>query len=223
MSRTDERSSGPFPDPSEPSSGLSSGLSSGPSEPSSAEPQGHGLRLCSWDAESDADVEAWLRGRTDPDFQRWNTPLVWDATFEGARESLRQRAESDAAGTTVAFRVTDAESGATLGQVGLSGIDTYLRRAVVGYWVLPEARGRRVATRALDLAAHWTFTELGIHRLELDHAVGHAASCRIAELCGFRYEGLLRGAAFAEGRQDVFRDAHLHARLATDPAPEGIR
>ncbi|MFF9041191.1 GNAT family N-acetyltransferase [Streptomyces sp. NPDC014892] len=223
MSRTDERSSGPFPDPSEPSSGLSSGLSSGPSEPPSAEPQGHGLRLCSWDAESDADVEAWLRGRTDPDFQRWNTPLVWDATFEGARESLRQRAESDAAGTTVAFRVTDAESGATLGQVGLSGIDTYLRRAVVGYWVLPEARGRRVATRALDLAAHWTFTELGIHRLELDHAVGHAASCRIAELCGFRYEGLLRGAAFAEGRQDVFRDAHLHARLATDPAPEGIR
>ncbi|WP_217177424.1 GNAT family N-acetyltransferase [Streptomyces sp. AC495_CC817] len=190
---------------------------------SSVEPYGHALRLCAWDPESDADVEAWLRGRTDPDFRRWNNPLVWDASFEGARESLRRRAESDAEGTTVAFRITDAESGATLGQVGLSGIDAHMRRAVVGYWVLPEARGRRVATRALDLAARWTFAELGIHRLELDHVVGHTASCRIAELCGFSYEGLMRGAAFAEESRQEFRDAHLHARLATDPTPEGIR
>ncbi|MER6157469.1 GNAT family N-acetyltransferase [Streptomyces sp. NPDC001868] len=187
-----------------------------------AEPHGHGLRLCTWDADSGADVEAWLRGRGDPEFRRWNTPMPWDESFEGARESLRRRAESDAEGKTVAFRITDAESGLTLGQVGLSGIDAYMRRAVVGYWVLPEARGRRVATRALDLAARWTFTELGIHRLELDHVVGHAASCRIAELCGFPAEGIMRGAAFDEGRHDAFRDAHLHARLADDPAPEGI-
>lgn len=187
-----------------------------------AEPYGYGLRLCAWDAESDADVEAWFRGRGDPDFRRWNTPTVLDGSPEGARKSLRQRAESDAAGKSVAFRVTDAESGATLGHVGLNAIDTFMRRAVVGYWVLPEARGRRVATRALDLAARWAFTERGIHRLELDHAVGHSASCRVAELCGFPYEGTLRGASFAEGRHDAFRDAHLHARLATDPAPGGM-
>ncbi|WP_328838555.1 GNAT family N-acetyltransferase [Streptomyces europaeiscabiei] len=207
MNRTDERSSGPFPDPS---------------RRPSADPHGHGLRLCAWDAESDADVEAWFLGRTDPDFQRWNTPMTLDGSLEGARESLRQRAESDAEGKTVSFRVTDAESGVTLGQVGLSGVDPFMRRAVVGYWVLPEARGRRVATRALDLAARWAFTQFGIHRLELDHVVGHAASCRVAELCGFPYEGTMRGAAFDEGRHDAFRDAHLHARLATDPTPGGI-
>ncbi|WP_371579289.1 GNAT family N-acetyltransferase [Streptomyces sp. NBC_01314] len=207
MSRTDERSSGPIPDPS---------------RRPSAEPHGHGLRLCAWDPESDADVEAWFLGRADPDFQRWNTPTTLDGSLEGARESLRQRAESDAEGKTVSFRVADAQSGVTLGLVGLSGIDAFMRRAVVGYWVLPEARGRRVATRALDLAARWAFTGFGIHRLELDHVVGHAASCRIAELCGFPYEGTMRGAAFDEGRHDAFRDAHLHARLATDPALEGI-
>ncbi|WP_327345136.1 GNAT family N-acetyltransferase [Streptomyces europaeiscabiei] len=207
MNRTDERSSGPFPDPS---------------RRPSADPHGHGLRLCAWDAESDADVEAWFLGRTDPDFRRWNTPMTLDGSLEGARESLRQRAESDAEGKTVSFRVTDAESGVTLGHVGLSGVDPFMRRAVVGYWVLPEARGRRVATRALDLAVRWAFTEFGIHRLELDHVVGHAASCRVAELCGFPYEGTMRGAAFDEGRHDAFRDAHLHARLATDPTPGGI-
>lgn len=148
--------------------------------------------------------------------------MTLDGSLEGARESLRQRAESDAEGKTVSFRVTDAESGVTLGHVGLSGVDPFMRRAVVGYWVLPEARGRRVATRALDLAVRWAFTEFGIHRLELDHVVGHAASCRVAELCGFPYEGTMRGAAFDEGRHDAFRDAHLHARLATDPTPGGI-
>ncbi|MFE7656668.1 GNAT family N-acetyltransferase [Streptomyces bottropensis] len=208
MSRTDERSAGPFPDPSPGGS--------------STEPHGYGLRLCAWDADSDAHVEAWFRGRADPDFRRWNTPMTLDGSLAGARESLRLRAESDEEGRTVSFRIADARTGVTLGQVGLSGIDVSMRRAVVGYWVLPEARGRRVATRALDLAARWTLTDFGIHRLELDHVVGHAASCRVAELCGFRYEGIMRGAAFDEGRHDAFRDAHLHARLATDPALEGI-
>lgn len=85
---------------------------------------------------------------------------------------------------------------------------------------LPEARGHRVATRALVLAARWAFTDLGLHRLELGHALGHHASCRIAERCGFPREGTLRGAMFETGRRDAFRDVHLHARLTTDPEVE---
>lgn len=91
--------------------------------------------------------------------------------------------------------------------------------AHVGYWVLPEARGRGVATRALSLASRLAFGELGLHRLELGHALGHEVSCRVAERGGYRYEGTLRGAMFEAGRQDAFRDAHLHARLASDPEP----
>ncbi|CAL9493309.1 hypothetical protein SUDANB15_03264 [Streptomyces sp. enrichment culture] len=77
-----------------------------------------------------------------------------------------------------------------------------------------------MAIRALLLAAHWALTELGLHRLELDHALGHEASCRVAERCGFGYEGTTRGAIFEAGRHDAFRDARLHARLATDPEPD---
>jgi RimJ/RimL family protein N-acetyltransferase len=69
------------------------------------------------------------------------------------------------------------------------------------------------------LATRWAFTQPGLHRFELDHALGHDASCRIAERCGYPYEGTLRGAMWEAGRHDAFRDAHLHARLATDPEP----
>ncbi|MGW0814249.1 GNAT family N-acetyltransferase [Streptomyces viridiviolaceus] len=182
-------------------------------------PRGHGLGLVPWDAGSAADVETWLRGCLDPEFQRWNTPLRLLTDVADARESLRARARDAADGRSASFRITDGESGATLGHIGLNEINQPLKLARVGYWVLPEARGRGVATRALLLVSHWAFEELGLHRLELGHAVGHEVSCRVAERCGYAYEGTMRGAMFEAGRHDAFRDAHLHARLAVDAEP----
>jgi RimJ/RimL family protein N-acetyltransferase len=181
---------------------------------------GPGIRLRSWDPGSDADVATWLRGTTEPEVRRWNTPLKPVTDLDGARESLRSRALRAAEGSSVGYCVTEADTGTTLGHIGVDAIDHALRRARVGYWVLPEVRGRHVATRALALAAHWAFTGLGLHRLELGHALGHDASCRVAARCGFRYEGTLRDAMFEAERHDAFRDVHLHARLATDPEPE---
>ncbi|WP_345009009.1 GNAT family N-acetyltransferase [Streptomyces shaanxiensis] len=180
---------------------------------------GHGLRLRPWDPDSEADVDAWFRGRTDPDFRRWNTPLRITTDLDSARKSLRDAARNSAEGSAAPYCVTDATTGALLGHIAVNVINPMMNSARVGYWVLPEARGRGVATRALALIARWALTDLGLHRLELDHAVGHDSSCHIAERCGFRYEGTLRGAMWEAGRHDAYRDMHLHARLATDPEP----
>ncbi|MDX3245782.1 GNAT family N-acetyltransferase [Streptomyces sp. ME18-1-4] len=181
---------------------------------------GHGLRLRLWNPESAADVDAWLRGHLDPEFTRWNTPLRTVTDTDGALESLRAKAADAAAGTSVNFCVTDDEDGTILGSVSVNMIDRIQSSGNVGYWILPEARGRQVATRCLLLAARWAFDEAGLHRLELGHALGHDASCRVAERCGFPYEGTLRGAMWESGRRDAHRDVHLHGRLATDPEPE---
>ncbi|MET7981408.1 GNAT family protein [Streptomyces sp. NPDC005281] len=180
---------------------------------------GLGLRLRPWDPESDADASAYLRGLTDPELQRWNTPLRFVRAIEDARAALGRRVAAARDGSGVSFCVTDAESDETLGHIGVNEIDHVTSCARIGYWVLPESRGRQVATRALLLAARYGFTELALHRLELGHAVGHEVSCRVAERCGFRHEGTLRGAMFEAGRHDAFRDVHLHGRLATDPEP----
>ncbi|MFH9859922.1 GNAT family N-acetyltransferase [Streptomyces sp. NPDC017202] len=190
--------------------------------PSAPVLDGHGLRLRPWDPESAADVDAWLRVHLDPEFLRWNTPLRAVTDTAGARESLRARTAATEAGTAVVLCVTDAADGTILGQVGLNAIDRVRSCANVGYWVLPEARGRQVATRSLNLATAWFFTRLGLHRLELGHALGHEVSCRVAERCGFRHEGTLRGAMWEAGRRDAWRDVHGHARLATDPDPAGL-
>ncbi|MFF2846917.1 GNAT family N-acetyltransferase [Streptomyces sp. NPDC058001] len=185
-----------------------------------AEIRGQGLHLRPWRADDPVDADAWLRGLIDPEFRRWNTPLRQVDDLADAYESLRARVKSAETGRVASFCVTDADTGTILGHIGLNEIDQNMRLARVGYWILPEARGRRVAGRALDLVSGWAFTELTLFRIELGHALGHDVSCRIAERCGYRYEGTLRGAMPEAGRWDQFRDAHLHARLATDPEPE---
>jgi RimJ/RimL family protein N-acetyltransferase len=188
--------------------------------PAAAEITGRGLSLRAWRAGSPEDADAWLRGVTDPEFRRWNTPVRPVETVEQADAAIRSRLQDMARGVCAAFRVTDAATGDTLGFIGCNSIEHVGRSGRMGYWVLPEARGRRVAQRALALASTWCFTEVGLHRISLDHALGHEASCAVAERCGYRYEGVMRGEMFDAGRRDAFRDAHLHARLATDPEPD---
>ncbi|WP_128375089.1 GNAT family N-acetyltransferase [Streptomyces cavernae] len=175
--------------------------------------------LRTWDPTSDVDAEAWLRGLTDPEFLRWNTLLTAVENLAAARDTLLAREEDRRQGGSASFCIADADSGAVLGHMGVNDINPVMRNARVGYWVLPEARGRGAARRALTLATRWAFAELPLHRLELGHALGNGASCRVADRCGFPYEGTLRGAMFEAGRKDAFRDVHLHARLATDPEP----
>ena len=58
--------------------------------------------------------------------------------------------------------------------------------------------------------ASWAFEVAGFHRLDLEHATGNTASCRVAGKAGFALEGVRRSARLlADGRHDV----HAHARL----------
>jgi RimJ/RimL family protein N-acetyltransferase len=177
---------------------------------------GDGLLLRPWDVGFEADAPAYLRGVADPEFRLWNNPLKHVDDLDAARHALRDRARLWDEGTAGAFCVTDAEHGTILGNVTLNAPYWPNRAATIGYWVLPEARGQGVATRALRLAADWAFG-FGLHRIALDHAVGNAASCRVAEHGGFTYEGTLRGAH--RNADGTFQDGHLHARLASDRVP----
>lgn len=183
-----------------------------------AEPRigGHGLLLRSWSADRAGDVEAWLRGVTDAEYMRWNTSTGSVTSFAEARASLARREDDRQSGLSVSYAITDETTGTILGHVAINGIVWDMRRAQVGFWVLPEARGRQVASRALVLASGRALDQLGLHRLELIHAVANRVSCRTAERCLYRYEGTLRHRMFAERNPSAFRDAHLHARIADD-------
>lgn len=173
--------------------------------------EAYGLLLRPWE---ETDLDAASRGLSDPEYRRWNTAHAPEPGEEGARAFIRSRIEGWESGTGASFAVT--EGGTVLGQVGVGTIDLTMRLARVAYWVLAEGRGRGVASRALEAVTRWAFRDLGLHRLELGHAVGNDASCGVARRCAYALEGVLREAMIDTA--GVPRDVHLHARLATDPA-----
>lgn len=110
--------------------------------------------------------------------------------------------------------VVESGTGEPLGRVGLHRhwADGDVE---VGYWVLPDHRGRAVATRAAVAAAHFGHDVLGLPRIGLIHAVANPASCRIAAAAGFALEGTARQEfEHPDGRR---YDYHHHARLSGDP------
>ena len=57
------------------------------------------------------------------------------------------------------------------------------------------------------------FGQVGLHRIELLHSTGNAASCRVAEKAGYVLEGTKRRQGL---HADGWHDMHLHARLRDD-------
>ncbi|WP_134684866.1 GNAT family N-acetyltransferase [Brevibacillus migulae] len=63
-----------------------------------------------------------------------------------------------------------------------------------------EDRGKGYATEALKLFSAYLFELKPIQRLQICTAKDNAAARRIAEKCGFIYEGTMRRAFFARGK-----------------------
>ncbi|MCT9821608.1 GNAT family N-acetyltransferase [Microbacterium sp. W1N] len=109
------------------------------------------------------------------------------------------------------------EGDVAVGNIGVTAIDRRHDTAWVSYWLAPVARGRGLATSALLAVCDRAFAD-GIHRLELGHRVNNPASCRVATTVGFAAEGIEREKLrYGTERFDV----ETHARLASDPSPEG--
>jgi RimJ/RimL family protein N-acetyltransferase len=61
-------------------------------------------------------------------------------------------------------RSSTLESGRVLGSIDM-GLNSEAYRGHIGYWVVRDARGRGVCTRALRLLSRWALEELGLIRL----------------------------------------------------------
>lgn len=163
--------------------------------------------------EADAAGMAEIFG--DPDVQRWN-PGPDPADIEAVRAWCAAAGDWSQGGHA-SFSVLEATSGLLLGTVSVHRIDPRSGDAEIGYRVAPAARGRRVASEAVSAASRWAFGAVGLVRLELLHADGHEASCRVARNAGYLLEGTTRQSyVYGDG---IRYDEHLHARLATDPEP----
>ncbi|MFJ2024378.1 GNAT family N-acetyltransferase [Streptomyces sp. NPDC087897] len=186
--------------------------------------RGGGLLLRRWRAE---DLPALLRAYDDPAMRRWLATQV--SGPDGAADWLEAQRTGWAAGTRFDFAVAEAgradgpggapeggpgagPGGELLGNIVLKRPDPLNGTAEVGYWTTAPARGRGVASRALTVLTDWAFTRFaasGLARLELLHQVDNAASCRVAEKCGYALARVIPALP-----PDHPLEGHVHARQA---------
>jgi RimJ/RimL family protein N-acetyltransferase len=103
-----------------------------------------------------------------------------------------------ASGRMLPLIAVDAERGEVLGGGTLHHLDADRAIVEIGYWLLPHARGRGVATRIARLLAEHAFS-LGVQRVEAYVNVGNSASDRVLERARFTREGVARSLPRPDG------------------------
>jgi RimJ/RimL family protein N-acetyltransferase len=162
----------------------------------------------------ETDLAAQLEAFSDQLFQHFSD---WAPhTKADARRHLVEQEQARQRGEQIEFALVDPhDHGVLLGGGSLNNVDLPQGRAAVGYWLVVQARGRGVATRAVRLMASWAFEHLGIARLELTCGPDNHASERVAQRCGFTREGVLRShMPFKGGRCDTVMFSLLPSELA---------
>ena len=109
--------------------------------------------------------------------------------------------------------------GEIVGQLNVSNmLHGSVSSATIGYWVAPEVAGRGVTPTAVALVTDYLFKSVGLHRVEIDIRPENAASLRVVEKLGFRFEGLKERFIHINGG---WRDHYVFA-LTSEEVPGGI-
>lgn len=158
-------------------------------------------------AEDAADALAMLQ---DPETVQWHAARrVVDLA---SAVDWCERGADWSSGSHATWHAVDRNTGRLAGNCSVFSIDLDFLTAKISYRVAPWTRRQRVGGDMVDAVTLWSFAELGLKRMQLEHAVPNIASCRLANARGFVLEGTLQSAS-VDGF-GVRHDDHVHGRLA---------
>lgn len=113
---------------------------------------------------------------------------------------------------TFAFAVTADDK--VIGSIGIFRQENiHKQTAELGYYIAEEYWGRGIMTEAVKKACKYVFNKSDIIRIYAEPFAHNAASCRVLEKAGFRYEGTLRSNAVKNGK---IIDMKMYALLKTE-------
>ncbi len=152
----------------------------------------------------------------------WLDP--WEATSPDPlvppmqyRQLVRAMSSEARGGRALPFTITCR--GEMVGQLSVAGIGWgSLRSAHIGYWVSRHVAGRGITPTAVALATDHCLFTMTLHRVEVNIRPENAASLRVVEKLGFRYEGLRLRYLHIDGQ---WRDHRTFALTAED-VPQGL-
>lgn len=143
-------------------------------------------------------VDALLPAFTDPELREAGNLPAFD--LDELIASIRDLPTLAEQGRLLALAAVDAANGDVVGGGTLHHLDVERRIVEIGYFVLPHARRRGIATTIARLLSQHGFS-LGIERVAAYVNVGNVASERVVERAGFTREGVVRSMPKPDGRR----------------------
>ena len=166
-----------------------------------------------WTLADAADLARALSNKRVQDNLRDGLPFPY--TEQDGRDYISAMLAADK-NETFAFAVT--AEGRVIGSIGVFRQGNIHRRtAELGYYIAEEYWGKGVMTSAVRQICAYVFANSDIIRIYAEPFSHNAASCRVLEKAGFRYEGTLLANAVKNGR---VIDMRMYALLKTDTNEE---
>lgn len=161
------------------------------------------------------DAEMMFRNWTsDPQVTRY---LRWEAhhQVEEAERMLQQWLSLYASGETYYWGIT-LKDGEMIGSIGVDITSAFDLQGSLGYKIGSQWWHQGYAREATKAVIDYMFRFTDLERLDAYHAVENAASGRVMEAAGMRFEGLLR--SYYRTRAG-FHDCALYAITRSDWQP----
>ncbi|MFK4759957.1 GNAT family N-acetyltransferase [Microbacterium sp. ZW T5_45] len=149
--------------------------------------------------------------------QPWEATVPYGSVSFDMRVSIRRLLQQHREGAGYPFVME--YDGQVAGQLNVWGVSRgSLCSATIGYWVSERFAGRNITPTSVALATDACFVEYGLHRMEICIRPENAASLRVVQKLGFRYEGLRRRYIHIDGD---WRDHYAFA-LTKEDVPQGV-
>jgi len=157
------------------------------------------VRLRRW---SEGDLACIEEAASDPRIPRDTTvPAVF--SIEEGRAFVRRQWSRVEQGEGLSLAIADATTDEALGRAVLT-LRPQAGVAGIGYWIIPRARGRGLASKAVRLLSSWALKCAGVARVEAWSEPGNVGSQRALTSAGFTREGVLRSfLSYTDGRADA--------------------
>lgn len=149
-----------------------------------------------WQLSDAPDVAIIINNKRVQDNLRDGIPFPY--TAKDGKEFISDMLHADQ-GSTFAFAIlVDGKVAGSIGAFRQANIHSHT--AEMGYYVGEEHWGKGVCTAAVKLTCQYVFDNTDIIRIYADPFADNAASCRVLEKAGFKYEGTLRSNAVKNGQ-----------------------
>jgi [ribosomal protein S5]-alanine N-acetyltransferase len=121
-------------------------------------------------------------------------------TLEETKKQIEWFAELEKHETGIWWAVCSSDNSIFYGAVGLYYIDTEIKKAEIGFWLMPEYWGKGIISESVPLAMEYGFKKMRLKRIEAEVETENMMSKRVMKKLQFVHEHTKKDCEIKNGK-----------------------